>query len=64
MAGQPEDVAEPSCGGDDRPPVHNLSVMMPMLIDLYQQGSIEAWLPVAVSFAESWPVRATRSQAD
>jgi NAD(P)-dependent dehydrogenase (short-subunit alcohol dehydrogenase family) len=67
--GNPEDVAEAIVRAADDPatPVHNLvGDDAQMLIDLYQQaGSIEAWLPVAVSFAESVAgPRPPRSQAD
>ncbi|MGA3147290.1 MAG: SDR family oxidoreductase [Acidimicrobiales bacterium] len=55
--GDPGDVAEAivRAAHDPATPVHNLvGDDAAMLIDLYQQaGSMEAWLPVAVSFAES-----------
>jgi NAD(P)-dependent dehydrogenase (short-subunit alcohol dehydrogenase family) len=55
--GDPVDVAEAivRAAYDPATPVHNLiGDDAFMLIDLYRQaGSIEAWLPVAVSFAES-----------
>ncbi len=55
--GDPVEVAETivRAAHDPATPVHNLvGDSATMLIDLYQQaGSIEAWVPVAVSFAES-----------
>ena len=55
--GDPADVADAivRAAHDPATPVHNLvGDDASMLIDLYQQaGSMEAWLPVAVSFAES-----------
>ena len=55
--GDPGDVADAivRAAHDPATPVHNLvGDDASMLIDLYQQaGSMEAWLPVAVSFAES-----------
>lgn len=55
--GDPGDVADAivRAAHDPETPVHNLvGDDASMLIDLYQQaGSMEAWLPVAVSFAES-----------
>jgi NAD(P)-dependent dehydrogenase (short-subunit alcohol dehydrogenase family) len=67
--GNPEDVAEAIVQAADDPatPVHTLvGDDAQMLIDLYQQaGTIEAWLPVAVSFAESVAgPRPLRSQTD
>ena len=67
--GDPGDVAEAivRAAYDPTTPVHNLvGDDAFMLIDLYRQaGSIEAWLPVAVSFAESVAgPRPPRSQTD
>lgn len=67
--GNPQDVAEAIVRAADDPdtPVHTLvGDDAQMLIDLYQQaGSIEAWLPVAVAFAESVAgPRPPRAQTD
>ena len=55
--GDPADVADVivRAAHDPTTPVHNLvGDDAAMLIDLYQQaGSMEAWVPVAISFAES-----------